>query len=122
MAKRRATADHSLKHAALRLGRAELLRAALGRMGKGVAGKDVVAAKKKCADARRLFAGSLLAVTASVRNIETRLHGEVAVVTGESVGSREASAHVERRVTVEVARILWLAQKELEKASKSEGG
>jgi hypothetical protein len=38
------------------------------------------------------------------------------------VGSREASAHVERRVTVEVARILWLAQKELEKASKSEGG
>merc|ERR1711959_452602 len=54
---------------------------------------------------RKDFATQMATVTAEVKNVETRLVGEIAVVSGEVISNRANQMRVNRRVSAELKRI-----------------
>merc|ERR1711881_498383 len=66
-------------------------------------------AAKQVSDARKSFTTSMYRVTSEVKDLETRLSGEIAVVSGEVVSNRAAQMRVNRRTSGELRRITKLA-------------
>merc|ERR1711988_806851 len=65
-------------------------------------------AAKQVSDARKSFTTSMYRVTSEVKDLETRLSGEIAVVSGEVVSNRAAQMRVNRRTGAELKRITKL--------------
>merc|ERR1712093_439310 len=66
-------------------------------------------AARQVSDARKSFTTSMYRVTSEVKDLETRLSGEIAVVSGEVVSNRAAQMRVNRRTNGELKRITKLA-------------
>merc|ERR1711959_833806 len=113
MAKNRAHADQSLASSVKAINGSVAKQAALADSRFSHTVKDIAAARaqarKQVSNARKAFATSIAAVTASVKDQETRLTGEIAVVSGEVISSRAAQIRVNRRVSAELKRITKLA-------------
>merc|ERR1719230_1186369 len=87
--------------------------------------KDIKAARKEAAKqvstARQDFATGLYALTSSVKAMETRLNGEVQVVSGEVISFKAAQARVNRHTTEELARIEKLMNDRSSDSKKARG-
>jgi len=103
-------AETNLYSDAENLGRAELLDVAVKHHGQAA---QEHAAETEVARARTAFAGSLIALSAVTRAVETRLIGDAAVVSGEAVGHKRARIRVMRRVTMSVGRLVNKAMSRL---------
>merc|ERR1711966_383992 len=102
MAKQRASADSALSGAVKNINDGIAKQAALAdsRFSKTV---------KNIAAARKTFATSIARTVASVKDQETRLSGEIAVVSGEVARNRAIQLRVNRRTNAELARITKLS-------------
>merc|ERR1712022_58643 len=113
MAAARKTADTNLKAAVVTINDKIAKQAALAdsRFSKTV--KDISAARKEAASevaqARKSFSTSLAAVTAAVKGQETRLSGEIQVVSGEVLSHKASQIRVTRHTQAELKRITKLA-------------
>merc|ERR1711990_1307485 len=113
MAAARKTADTNLKAAVVTINDKIAKQAALAdsRFSKTV--KDISAARKEAASevaqARKSFSTSLAAVTAAVKDQETRLSGEIQVVSGEVLSHKASQIRVNRHTQAELKRITKLA-------------
>merc|ERR1719453_1190232 len=120
MAGDRKTADKNLQTAVININDKIAKQAALAdaRFSKTV--KDLAAAKAEAAAevsaARKSFATSIAAVTSAVKDQETRLAGEIQVVSGEVISHKAGQLRVNRRTQAELKRISKLAN---ERNSKS---
>merc|ERR1712070_604720 len=109
MAAARKTADTNLKAAVVTINDKIAKQAALAdsRFSKTV--KDISAARKEAASevaqARKSFSTSLAAVTAAVKDQETRLSGEIQVVSGEVLSRKASQIRVNRHTQAELKRI-----------------
>merc|ERR1712159_412870 len=87
--------------------------------------KDIKAARKEAADsvkeARKDFATGLYTLTSNLKEMETRLVGEVEVVAGEVVSQRAAQSRVNRHTTSEIARIEKLMNHRSSTSQKARG-
>merc|ERR1719197_508078 len=113
MAKDRATADEQLAASVNNINDKIAKQAALAdsRFSKTV--KDISAARKEAAEevkyARKEFATDLAAVTSHIKDQETRLTGDIQVVSAEVISTKAAQARVNRKVAGELKRIAKLA-------------
>merc|ERR1712225_136893 len=113
MAKQRAAADSALSGAVKNINDGIAKQAALAdsRFSKTV--KNIAAAHaqsaKQVSDARKTFATSIARTVASVKDQETRLSGEIAVVSGEVARNKAIQLRVNRRTNAELARITKLS-------------
>merc|ERR1712216_289486 len=113
MAKSRASADASLAGAVKSINDGIAKQAALAdsRFSKTV--KNIAAARaqaaKQVSDARKTFATGIAATVAAVKDQETRLSGEIAVVSGEVARNKAVQLRVSRRTNAELARITKLS-------------
>merc|ERR1712205_256782 len=113
MAKSRASADASLAGAVKSINDGIAKQAALAdsRFSKTV--KNIAAARaqaaKQVSDARKTFATGIAATVAAVKDQETRLSGEIAVVSGEVARNKAIQLRVNRRTNAELARITKLS-------------
>jgi len=113
MAKQRAAADSALSGAVKNINDGIAKQAALAdsRFSKTV--KNIAAARaqsaKQVSDARKTFATSIARTVASVKDQETRLSGEIAVVSGEVARNRAIQLRVNRRTNAELKRITKLS-------------
>merc|ERR1719352_1977560 len=109
LAKNRAHADASLRNAFLTTNNALAKQAALAdsRFSKTV--KNLRAARnqaaRQVAQARKTFTTQIVRVTSEVKNLETRLTGEIAVVSGQVISNRANQIRVNRRTQAELRRI-----------------
>merc|ERR1719269_437610 len=113
MAKSRAAADASLAGAVKSINDGIAKQAALAdsRFSKTV--KNIAAARaqsaKQVSDARKTFATGIAATVSSVKDQETRLAGEISVVSGEVARNRAIQLRVNRRTNAELKRITKLS-------------
>merc|ERR1719359_2003553 len=113
MAHDRARADSALAASVKNINDGIAKQAALAdsRFSKTV--KNIAAARaqaaKQVSDARKTFATSIARTVASVKDQETRLSGEIAVVSGEVARNRAIQLRVNRRTNAELARITKLS-------------
>merc|ERR1711998_113583 len=113
MSKERSRADTALSGAIKSINDGIAKQAALAdsRFSKTV--KNIAAARaqssKQVSDARKTFATSIARTVASVKDQETRLSGEIAVVSGEVARNRAIQLRVNRRTNAELARITKLS-------------
>merc|ERR1712072_1566512 len=75
--------------------------------------KNIAAARaqaaKQVSDARKTFATSIAATVSAVKDQESRLSGEIAVVSGEVARNRAIQLRVNRRTNAELKRITKLS-------------
>merc|ERR1711959_55787 len=113
LAKDRARADAALGGAVNGINDGLAKQAALADARFSRTVKDIGAARRQAAkqvsDARKAFTTSMYRVTSEVKDLETRLSGEIAVVSGEVVSNRAAQMRVNRRTSGERRRITKLA-------------
>jgi hypothetical protein len=87
--------------------------------------KDIKAARKEAAEqvkgARQDFATGLYALTSNVKAMETRLNGEVQVVSGEVISFKAAQLRVNRHTAEELARIEKLMNDRSTESKKARG-
>jgi len=87
--------------------------------------KDINAARKEAAsqvsDARKTFATSLASLTASVKDQETRLAGDIEVVAALELSNKAEQMRVNRRATAELKRIKDLVNDRTTKNTKARG-
>merc|ERR1719301_100505 len=113
MAKQRASADADLSGAVKNINDGIAKQAALAdsRFSKTV--KNIAAARaqaaKQVSDARKTFATSIAATVSAVKDQESRLSGEIAVVSGEVARNRAIQLRVNRRTNAELKRITKLS-------------
>merc|ERR1712100_984298 len=113
MAKQRAAADSALSGAVKNINDGIAKQAALAdsRFSKTV--KNIAAARaqsaKQVSDARKTFATSIAATVSAVKDQESRLSGEIAVVSGEVARNRAIQLRVNRRTNAELKRITKLS-------------
>merc|ERR1711959_391885 len=92
-------------------------------MGKTV--KDISKAREDAAkdvsDMRKDFGVRLVAVTATVKNIEQNLVDEIAKVSAESISFRANQIRVNRRVNKELARVEELANTRFSESKRARG-
>merc|ERR1719453_3028723 len=125
MAGDRKTADKNLQTAVININDKIAKQAALAdaRFSKTV--KDLAAAKAEAAAevsaARKSFATSIAAVTAAVKDQETRLAGEIQVVSGEVISHKAGQLRVNRRTQAELKRISKLANDRNSKSVRARG-
>merc|ERR1711988_687827 len=91
IARQAALADHRFSHTVKNIARAR------------------AQAQRDVGNARKAFTTSLYRVTSTVKDLETRLSGEIAVVSGEVASNRAQQMRVNRRTGAELARITKLA-------------
>merc|ERR1711881_353872 len=70
---------------------------------------------------RKNFAVSMASVTAHVKNVETRLVGEIAVVSGEVISDKANLIRVNRRVTAELKRIVKVSDSRFSSSKRARG-
>merc|ERR1719191_1975922 len=113
MAADRARADSALAASVKNINDGIAKQAALAdsRFSKTV--KNIAAARaqaaKQVSDARKTFATSIAATVSAVKDQESRLSGEIAVVSGEVARNRAIQLRVNRRTTAELSRITKLS-------------
>merc|ERR1719230_156622 len=87
--------------------------------------KDIKAARKQAAgqvkDARKDFATSLLALTASVNDQETRLAGDIQTVASLELSRKAEQFRVNRRTKAELKRIMSLVNDRTTKNARARG-
>merc|ERR1711988_1035580 len=91
IARQAALADHRFSHTVKNIARAR------------------AQAQRDVGNARKAFTTSLYRVTSTVKDLETRLSGEIAVVSGEVASNRAQQMRVNRRTSAELRRITKLA-------------
>merc|ERR1719326_946243 len=113
LAKARAHADTALAGAVNRMNDGLAKQAALADARFSHTVRNIAAARAQArnqvAAARRSFTTAMVRVTSEVKDQETRLSGEIAVVSGEVVSNRAAQMRVNRRTNGELKRITKLA-------------
>merc|ERR1719199_1705502 len=113
MAADRARADSALAASVKNINDGIAKQAALAdsRFSKTV--KNIEAARaqaaKQVSDARKSFATSIVSTVSMVKNQETRLSGEIAVVSGEVARNKAIQLRVNRRTSAELKRITKLS-------------
>merc|ERR1719456_1643708 len=113
MAKSRASADSDLSGAVKSINDGIAKQAALAdsRFSKTV--KNIAAARaqatKQVSDARKVFATGIARTVAAVKDQESRLSGEIAVVSGEVARNKAIQLRVNRRTAAELKRITKLS-------------
>jgi len=109
MADQRATLDNKLGAAVDNINDSIAKQAALAdsRFSKTV--KDIAGARKEASnqviDARKEFATELAVITASIKDMDTRMTGEVSVVSGQVISFKAEQARVNRHVAAEITRV-----------------
>merc|ERR1711977_612412 len=78
-------------------------------------------ARNQVAAARKSFTTAMVRVTSEVKDQETRLSGEIAVVSGEVVSNRAAQMRVNRRTQAELKRITNLANQRHSASKRARG-
>jgi len=78
-------------------------------------------AAAQVAQARKDFTTSYNSVTAIMKDQETRLSGEIAVVSGEVISQKANQVRVNRRVGAELRRIVKLANKRYSDSKRARG-
>merc|ERR1712054_54807 len=112
MAQQRSDLDKSLAGAVDNMNDSIAKQAALAdsRFEKTV--KDIKAARKEASAqvslARKTFATQLIAATASIKDMETKLNGDIQKVSGQVMDNKSAQAKVNRSVKAELTRIAKL--------------
>jgi len=113
MAKNRAHADTALKGAVNSINDGLAKQAALADSRFSHTVKNLAAARrqaaKQVAQARKAFTTQVVRVTSEVKDLETRLTGEIAVVSGEVISNRANQLRVNRRTAAELKRITKIA-------------
>merc|ERR1711959_121020 len=113
LSKDRAHADTALAGAVNRMNDGLAKQAALADARFSHTVRNIAAARAQArnqvAAARRSFTTAMVRVTSGVKDQETRLSGEIAVVSGEVVSNRAAQMRVNRRTNGELKRITKLA-------------
>jgi len=86
---------------------------------------DLADARREAAaavqDLRKEFATQMVAVTAQVKNTETRLISEISVVSGEVISNRANQIRVNRRVNAELKRIVRVSNKRFSSSKRARG-
>merc|ERR1712072_1092372 len=86
------------------------LAASVKNINDGIAKQAALAeAAKQVSDARKTFATSIAATVSAVKDQESRLSGEIAVVSGEVARNRAIQLRVNRRTNAELKRITKLS-------------
>merc|ERR1712100_637193 len=125
LAANRARFDKKLGAAVTGLNDALAKQAALAdsRFSKTV--KDLSAARsqatKQVQQLRKDFATQMATVTSEVKNVETRLVGEIAVVSGEVISNRANQMRVNRRVSAELKRIVRVSDRRFSASKRARG-
>merc|ERR1711937_126370 len=125
LADNRARFDKKLGAATTGLNDALAKQAALAdsRFSKTV--KDLKSARRQATNQvrqlRKDFATQMATVTAEVKNVETRLVGEIAVVSGEVISNRANQMRVNRRVAAELKRIVRVSDKRYSASKRARG-
>merc|ERR1712054_83684 len=125
LAGNRAHFDKTLGAASTGLNDALAKQAALAdsRFSKTV--KDLAAARmqatKQVQQLRKDFATQMATVTAQVKNVETRLVGEIAVVSGEVISNKANQIRVNRRVAKELKRIVRVSDRRYSASKRARG-
>merc|ERR1711959_275534 len=125
LAANRAHFDKALGAATAGLNDALAKQAALAdsRFSKTV--KDLSAARRQATSQvqqlRKNFATQMATVTAHVKNVETRLVGEIAVVSGEVISDKANLIRVNRRVTAELKRIVKVSDTRFSSSKRARG-
>merc|ERR1719199_2390385 len=125
MAGNRANFDKKLGAATAGLNDALAKQAALAdsRFSKTV--KDLQSARHQASaqvhQLRKNFATEMVTVTAHVKNVETRLVGEIAVVSGEVISDKANQIRVNRRVASELKRVVRVSDKRFSSSKRARG-
>merc|ERR1711959_780086 len=125
LASMRARFDKKLGAAVTGLNDALAKQAALAdsRFAKTV--KDLSAARsqatKQVQQLRKDFATQMATVTAEVKRVETRLVGEIAVVSGEVISNKANQIRVNRRVAKELKRIVRVSDRRYSASKRARG-
>merc|ERR1711881_202121 len=90
------------------MGQAALADSRFSKTVKNIAAARAQAAKQ-VSDARKTFATSIARTTAAVKDQESRLSGEIAVVSGEVARNKAIQLRVNRRTQAELGRITKLS-------------
>merc|ERR1712036_67510 len=87
--------------------------------------KDLSAARAQATNQvrqlRKDFATQMVTVTAEAKNVETRLVGEIAVVSGEVISDRANQLRVNRRVSSELKRIVRVSDRRFSASKRARG-
>merc|ERR1711970_314474 len=87
--------------------------------------KDLNSARRQATNQvrqlRKDFATQMATVTAEVKNVETRLVGEIAVVSGEVISNRANQMRVNRRVSAELKRIVRVSDRRFSASKRARG-
>merc|ERR1711970_976305 len=87
--------------------------------------KDLNSARRQATNQvrqlRKDFATQMATVTAEVKNVETRLVGEIAVVSGEVISNRANQMRVNRRVSAELKRIVRVSDTRFSSSKRARG-
>merc|ERR1712167_315557 len=67
------------------------------------------------------FATQMVSVTAHVKNVETRLVGEIAVVSGEVISNKANQIRVNRRVAAELKRVVRVSDRRYSASKRARG-
>merc|ERR1712225_105696 len=125
LASNRARFDKKLGAATTGLNDALAKQAALAdsRFSKTV--KDLASARRQATNQvrqlRKDFATQMATVTAEVKNVETRLVGEIAVVSGEIISNKANQMRVNRRVSAELKRIVRVSDRRYSASKRARG-
>merc|ERR1712054_627723 len=125
LAANRAHFDKALGAATAGLNDALAKQAALAdsRFSKTV--KDLSSARKQATaqvqQLRKNFSTQMATVTAEAKNVETRLTGEIGVVSGEVISQKANLIRVNRRVTAELKRIVKISDKRFSASKRARG-
>merc|ERR1711966_514988 len=97
------------------------------KLGASVTGlNDALAKQAALADSRfsktvKDFNTQMATVTAEVKNVETRLVGEIAVVSGEVISNKANQMRVNRRVSAELKRIVCVSDRRYSASKRARG-
>jgi hypothetical protein len=125
MSKNRASNDAALKGAIHNINNAIAKQAALADSRFSSTVKNIAAARaqasKQVAQARKAFATGIATMTASIKDQETRLAGEIQVVSGEVMSHKAAQIRVNRRTQAELKRIAKLTNSRHSASKRARG-
>merc|ERR1712196_663854 len=87
--------------------------------------KDLSAARsqatKQVQQLRKDFATQMATVTSEVKRVETRLVGEIAVVSGEVISNKANQIRVNRRVAAELKRVVRVSDRRYSASKRARG-
>merc|ERR1712057_30296 len=87
--------------------------------------KDLASARKQATkqvqQLRKDFATQMATVTAEAKRVETRLVGEIAVVSGEVISNKANQIRVNRRVAAELKRVVRVSDRRYSASKRARG-